>query len=268
MTGKSEWFTYDTPGSGTIRAFAVRPDAPAPWPALILIHGVNGTGPHTVAKAEAFAVDGYYTMVPDIYTNDAGFKTFAGNDILSAAHMGPDPAKREAFLAHVPEGKRAEIVRARDWISDRPASTYIEIVRGCFDHLKSRRDIASIGTVGYCMGGRLVAELAVTGAELSAGVIYYGGNPKLEQVPNIRCAIQGHYASTDHGITGKVPEFEAAMKKAGKEFTYYVYEADHGFSLVPGTHGYDARATELSLERIRPFLARTLKAAAVASAAS
>lgn len=267
MSTKGEWFTYNTQRSGEIRAFAIRPDAPAPWPALILIHGVNGTGPHTESKAAEFAAEGYFTVVPDIYTNDAGFRTFAGADIMAAAHMGVDPERQKKFLATQPEPKRAEIIRARDWISNRPGSSYIDIVRGCFDHIKSRRDVSAIGSVGYCMGGRLVGELAVTGAELAAGVIYYGGHPKLELVANIRCPIQGHYAATDHGITGKVPDFAAAMKAAGKEFTYYVYEADHGFSLVPGSHGYNEAATRLSLQRIMPFLARNLKAAAYAGSA-
>ena len=81
------------------------------------------------------------------------------------------------------------------------------------------------------MGGRLVGELAVTGAALAAGVIHYGGPPKLDLVPKIVAPLEGHYASTDTPITSQIPAFAEAMKAAGKEFTYYVYEADHGFSL-------------------------------------
>lgn len=262
MNGRSESFSYGTARSGTINAFAMKPDAPAPWPTLILIHGVNGTGPHIESKAAEFADAGYFTVVPDIYTNDAGFPTFNHLDIMEAAHMGPKPERWEPYLATMPEAQRSEILRARSWISNRPASSYIDIIRSCFDHLKSRKDVAAIGSLGYCMGGRLVGELAVTGVDLAAGVIYYGGHPKLELVSNIRCPIQGHYASTDHGITGKVPDFAAAMKAAGKEFTYYVYEADHGFSLAPGSHSFNSEATRLSLQRIKPFLERTLKIAA------
>jgi carboxymethylenebutenolidase len=267
MNTAGEWFTYPTPNCGDIRAFAVRPTTPAPWPALILIHGINGCGPHTEAKAAEFAAAGYFTVVPDIYTNDAGFRTFAIADIMDAAHMGVDPERQRKFLTEQPEARRAEIVRARDWANNRPASSYIDIVRGCFDHLQSRADVGAIGAIGYCMGGRLVGQLAASGAALAAGVIYYGGPPQLDLVGSIRCPIQGHYASTDHGITDKIPALAAAMKAAGKEFTYYVYEADHGFSLVPGSHGYNAEATRHSLQRIKPFLARTLKRAAEIRAA-
>jgi carboxymethylenebutenolidase len=116
------------------------------------------------------------------------------------------------------------------------------------------------------MGGRLTGELAASGVDLAAAVICYGAHPRLELVPNIRCPIQGHYAATDHPITEKVPAFAMAMKAAGKSFASYVYDADHGFSLTPGTQGYDEAATQLSMQRIVPFLARTLKAAALAKA--
>lgn len=268
MRDAGDWFTYGTETSGEIRVFAMRPTLPPPWPAVILIHGVNGTGAHTDSKAAEFAAHGYYTVVPDIYTNDPGFRTFAQADIMAAAHMGVDPERQKRFLATQPEANRAEIMRARKWISQRPASTYIDIVRGCFDHLKSRRDVIAIGSVGYCMGGRLVGELAVTGVELAAGVIYYGGHPRLDLISNIRGPLQGHYASRDVGITSKVPAFAESMKAAHKKFSYYVYEADHGFSLVPGSHGYDPEATQLSLQRIFPFLAENLKSLAYAGGAA
>ena len=104
----------------------------------------------------------------------------------------------------------------------------------------------------------MVGELAVTGADLAAGVIYYGGPPKLDLVPNIRGVLQGHYASTDHGITGRIPGFAAAMKAAGKEFTYYVYEAAHGFANAIHLNARNEPAAKLANERTREFLAATL----------
>lgn len=260
-----EWFNFAMP-SGGIRALSVKPLSPPPWPALIVIHGVNGLGPHMEAKAADFAAEGYLAVVPDIYANDIGFRTHRQEDILAAAHMGADRERQQKALAHYPEAKRSNIVRAREWIDNRPGSTYIDIIRGCYDALKARQDITAIGCVGYCMGGRLTGELAATGAELAAGVIYYGGHPKLDLVPNIRCPLQGHYAITDKGITSKVPDFAAALKAAAKEFTCYIYDADHGFSLEPGTESYNDAATLLSLERVKPFLAKHLKAAAYAAA--
>ena len=141
-------------------------------------------------------------------------------------------------------------------------------MRATFDMLKPRTDVRAIGALGFCMGGRMVGDLAATGAELAAGVItHYGGPPKLDLVPKIVAPLEGHYASRDLPITSKIPEFAAAMKEAGKDFTYYVYEADHGFSLSPKSRSHNAEANRISRARAKTFLADRLKPVAAASAA-
>ena len=261
-----EWVTYDAPG-GAIRAYAATPKTPKPWPACIIIHGINGCGPHMWSVADDFANDGYLMLAPDIYTNDAGFKSIPDDDIIAAAHSGPFNSKAAEFLAKQTPERRAAIARARAWIDARPTATFIDIIYAGYEYLKGREDVGAVGCMGFCMGGRLTGELAVTGADLAAGVIYYGGHPKLELVPNIRCPIEGHYGSLDKGITGKVPDFDAAMKAAGKEFTYFIYEAEHGFSLKPGSRSYNEAAATLSFERTKKFLAKNLKSAVLSRAA-
>lgn len=261
-----EWIRHRVP-EGDIRAFAVRPADAPPWPALILVHGINGCGPHMEDKAAEFAAAGYFAVAPDIYSNDPVFPTLSPDDVLEAAHLRAAPATQAEHLARQTPERRAGLERALAWAAARPpGGAYLSIVRGCFDALRARSDVAAIGCIGYCMGGRLTGELAASGADLAAAVICYGGHPKLELVPNIRCPIEGHYAATDRPITDKVPAFAAAMKAAGKSFTSYVYDADHGFSLTPGTAGYDEAATLLSMQRIVPFLDRKLKAATLAKA--
>jgi carboxymethylenebutenolidase len=99
-------------------------------------------------------------------------------------------------------------------------------------YLQGRPDViaSAIGSIGFCMGGRLSATLATSGAELAAAAVFYGPNPPLKDVPNVRCPVQGHYGGDDPSVTLKVPDLDAAMKAAGKEFSYYVYEgAPHAF---------------------------------------
>jgi carboxymethylenebutenolidase len=261
-----EWLTYDAPG-GSIRAYAAFPKTPKPWPACIIVHGINGCGPNMWSVADDFANDGYFMLAPDIYTNDPKFGEFSDEDILDAAHIGPYSSNAAEFLAKQTPERREAITRARAWVDARPTSTYIDIISAGYRFLKGREDVGAVGCMGFCMGGRLTGELAVTGADLAAGVIYYGGHPKLDLVTNIRCPIEGHYGSLDKAITDRVPEFAAAMKAAGKQFDYYVYEAEHGFSLKPGTHAYNHDAAVLSFQRTKEFLSRTLKVAAMRHAA-
>ena len=249
---------------GQVRGFLARPSVPPPWPALIVIHAIVGIDDHIERLAESFAAEGYCVAAPDIYANDPGFKQHDHNIIEIAAHMGADAAKQKETLARFSTEQQAAILKARAWIGARPGHTYIDTVRAVYDALEVQREIRAIGAIGFCMGGRLVGELAATGAALAAGVIHYGSPPKLELVPRIVAPLEGHYASTDTPITGKIPAFAAAMKAAAKEFSYCVYEADHGFSL--GNTRFP-EAARLAMTRSRAFLAARLRPAALAGAA-
>jgi carboxymethylenebutenolidase len=255
------WIGFAAPG-GDIRAFTVAPAGPPPWPALIAIHGASGLDAHHESVTAGFAAQGYFAVSPDIYSHDAVYRTLTLGDIEAGMVIGPHRHDPASYLAQFPAARRAHILRAHHWVENRPDKTYIATVRACFDHLEARRDVAAIGAVGYCMGGRLVAELAASGAGMAAGVIFYGIDPGRGAIAEIGCPLQGHYGVTDTRITGRVPDFAAAMKEAGKEFTYYVYEAGHGFANAPHLAAHDAAAAKLANERTRAFLAAHLKDAA------
>lgn len=260
MAMKGEWAAI----GADVRSFVATPAGAPPWPAILIIHAVIGIDEHIERLTEGFAAEGYYAVTPDIYGNDPGYKLHRHEHIEMAAHIGPDPEKLKAALATLPAEEQAAVAKARDWMSARPGHTYINTIRATYDHLHGRHDVRAIGAIGFCMGGRLVGELAATGAEMAAGIIHYGGPPKLDQIPKIITPLEGHYASTDTPITSKIPAFAAAMKAAGKEFSYYVYEADHGFTLR-GTKFPEA--ARLALSRSKAFLAERLRPAALAGAA-
>lgn len=257
---KAGWISFDGPG-GTIRAFFAQPRATAPLPALIMIHPVTGLTEHIQSEVRRYAGEGYLTVAPDIYSHDATFPTLRIDDIDAAAHMGRDPEHWEPHLAPLSSDQRDAVRNARSWIDDRPTSSYGSLVRACYDYLADRKDVAAIGCMGYCMGGRLTGELAAQGVNLAAGVIYFGGHPGLDKVASIRCPLEGHYGVTDTGITPKVYPFAVAMHEAGKTFNYSVYNAGHGFTGHPTSPAFDVEAAEVSDHRTRLFLARHLKSA-------
>lgn len=252
MSAKSEWTTIE----GKIPAVVARPaQFDPPWPGLIIIHSVIGVDSYMRELAESFSALGYFAILPDIYADDPGYKLHQQEHIEIAAHMGIDPPRQAEVLSHLPADALDAVRNAREWINGRPTDTYIHTVVSAFEHLRAHPDIREIGAFGFCMGGRLVGELAATGANLSAGVIHYGSPPKLDLVPNIKAHLEGHYASTDGHITGKVPAFAEAMTSAGKDFTYYIYEADHGFSL----NDRFPAAKKTAMSRSSAFLNRHLR---------
>ncbi len=258
MPVTDERVSFTIPG-GKARAYVAIPAVPPPWPALIIIHPITGLDAMMMQRARDFAHTGYLTIAPDIYSNDAGYAAHEGEDIESAAHLwlGRDDAEVEVILQTYEPAARERIVAAHAWVIARPTATYIDVVAGCFAYVRAQAGVKAIGSIGYCMGGRLTAELAALGLDLSAAVIYYGTGPKPEAIPNVSCPVQGHYAVTDRGITGRVYDFALAMHAAGKTFNYSVYDADHGFG-EPQAKVYNPEAARISGLRSNAFLAKYL----------
>jgi carboxymethylenebutenolidase len=251
-----EWVRFDAAG-GAIRGFLVQPATPPPWPALIVAHPVAGVTAQMERIVRDYAADGYLTLAPDLYTNDAGFqKIDVANIIL--AHGSPLDPDWEERLAKIPEPRRTGVRAAREWMTNRPRTHYVDGVHGAFEYLQNRDDVTRIGAIGYCMGGQLVGELAVRGVDLAAGVMYYGSTPVLSDVAKIQSPLEGHYGVTDRKITAGAYDFALAMKAAGKYFAYTVYDADHGFIDDPPARGYNPYATRWANARSSVFLAERL----------
>lgn len=253
-----EWFSVAS-DSGDVRVYSERPASTVPLPVVLILHSVIGLDDFVRKLIRQYAEEGYWAVVPDIYSNDDEYRTNKIADIELASHISRDPAQRDLALAAYPIEQRPGILKAWHWIVRRPTETYIDTVRAVFSAVHSREEAGRIGAIGFCMGGRLVGELAEITPELAAGVIHYGRPPKIELVQQIHCPLQGHYASRDTNITGKVPAFADAMSKAGKNFSYYIYEADHGFSLAPHLEMYNPDAARISLDRSNRFLREHLK---------
>jgi len=128
--------------------------------------------------------------------------------------------------------------------------------------LKGRSDCTGkIGAVGFCFGGGMVNTLAVRlGADLAAGVAFYGAQPTApEDIAKIKAPLLLNYASLDTGITGRWPAYETALKAAGATATGYVYEgANHGFH-NDTTPRYDEAAAKLAWDRTVEFFNKYLR---------
>jgi carboxymethylenebutenolidase len=255
----SERLTYPGP-NGDVKAYLARPTGGQPWPAIVVIQEVFGLVPHIEDVARRFAGEGYLALAPDMYSHDQVRPTIPDEAIIPALglRMAQD---KEAAIAQLPADQRDAVRRAADWLTNRDASTYVPDLRAAVDWLKARPDVRAnaIGSIGYCMGGGLSGQLATSGADIAAAVIYYGAAPPLDQVGNVRCAVQGHYGGEDPGITNQVPKFEEAMKAAGKDITTFVYDgAPHAFfnDTRPSFRG---DASKTAWERTLDFFQRHLK---------
>lgn len=96
------------------------------------------------------------------------------------------------------------------------------------------------------------------GADMQAGVPYYGAAAETASVPKIAAPLLVHYAENDEGINAMRPAFEAALKQAGVPHEMHMYPGtQHGFH-NDSTPRYDEAAAKLSWERTLAFFRKHL----------
>lgn len=249
--------------SGGVVAYYAHPETGQPWPALILGTHFVGIDGHMEDVARRLAREGYFALLPDIYCHDPEWNTVLKMEDLEETTDVRRTRNIEEGLKLIPEERRAKVRHAVEWLENRDKSTWLPDLVDAVPYLQSRPDVRAdaVGAFGFCMGGGLVNQLAATGADLAAAVVYYGASPKAETVPNIRCPVIGHYGADDDHITAKVPAYVEAMQKAGKNFTHYIYEgAPHAFNNdTRPESSYRPEASRIAWERTLAFLERHLK---------
>jgi carboxymethylenebutenolidase len=226
---KTENVTY--PGSqGPMKGYVARPASGAKAPGVVVIHENRGLHPHIKDVARRAAVAGYVALAPDLMSS-----------------IGGTPENQDEAAA-----KFAQIRSAPVALADALKSV---------DYLRSRPDATGkIGVVGFCWGGSMVGQMVASGADVNAGVVFYGGAPPADKVPAIRAPLLLHYAGNDAGVNATVPAFETALKNAGKTYTLYMYEgAQHAFHNDTSAARYNAEAAKLAWTRTIEFFDKTLK---------
>jgi carboxymethylenebutenolidase len=127
--------------------------------------------------------------------------------------------------------------------------------------LKARSDsTGKLGAVGFCFGGGMVNQLAVRlGADLNAGVAFYGRQAGVADVPKISAPLLLHYAGNDERINAGIPAYEEALKANKKVYTVYMYDGkQHGFH-NDTTPRYDEASAKLAWERTLEFFNKHLR---------
>ncbi len=217
-------FGYDSPqGNGSVNAYMVRPaGVDGKLPGVLVIHENRGLNPYIKDVARRFGKAGFMAMAPDGLTSVGGYP---GND---------------------DEGRALQRTVDREKLLN-------DFFAG-FEHLAARDDCTGkVGAVGFCYGGGVVNALAVAYPEMAAGVPFYGRQPAAEDAAAIEAPLLLHFGELDSRINAGWPDFEAALKAAGKTYTAHFYPgANHGFH-NDTTPRYDAEAAKLAEERTIAF---------------
>jgi len=227
---KAKYVDYGSPGgnSGKMRGYLVQPSGAGKFPAVLVIHENRGLNPYVEDVARRVAVAGFVALAPDGLSPAGGYP--GNDDDGRTLQAGLDQAKL-----------RQDMVNSALWLKKHELST------------------GKLGATGFCWGGGMVNNLAVAiGADLNAGVPYYGAAPAATDVSKIKAALLINYAGMDERINGMWPEYEAALKTAKVPYQMYMYEGtQHGFH-NNSTPRYDEKAANLAWDRTIAFFKQHL----------
>ena len=222
---KARYVTYPSPGgtSGTMRGYLVQPSGTGPFPTVLVIHENRGLNPYIEDVARRLATEGFMALAPDGLSPVGGYP--GNDDDGRTLQAGLDQAKLRTDMANSARYLKAHALSS-----------------------------GKLGVTGFCWGGGTTNYLAATlGADVQAGVPFYGAAAETAAVPAIKAALLIQYAGNDAGINAMWPTFEAALKASGVRYEMHMYAGtQHGFH-NNSTPRYDEAAAKLAWERTIAF---------------
>ncbi len=227
---KARYVTYPSPGgtSGTMRGYLVQPSGNGPFPVVLVIHENRGLNPYIEDVARRAATEGFLALAPDGLSPVGGYP---GNDDEGRTlQAGLDQAKL-----------RTDMLNSARYLKSHAASN------------------GKLGVTGFCWGGSTTNFLAATlGADMKAGVPFYGAAAETASVPAIKAALMVQYAENDERINAMWPAYEAALKANEIQHEMHKYPGtQHGFH-NNSTPRYHEASAKLAWERTIAFFKKHL----------
>lgn len=227
--------TIKAADGGTFTGYLAKP-ASGTGPGVLVIQEIFGVNAVMRGICDQLAAEGYFALCPDLFWRQEPNvqltdKTEAEWDRAFALMQGFNEVKG---------------------IDDLIASlNLLRSVEGC---------TGLVGTVGYCLGGRL-AYLMATRSNVDCAVSYYGvGIEKyLNEARAITKPLLMHIAEKDRFVPPEAQEKIKEVLGQNSLVRIHVYPGcDHAFARVGGAH-YDKPAADLANQRTSEFFAEHLK---------
>ncbi|MEY4138866.1 MAG: hypothetical protein RLZZ371_1048 [Pseudomonadota bacterium] len=203
-------------------------------PGLVIIQEIWGVNDHIKAVADQYAMDGYVVLAPDVFWRQEAN--------VNLKYDEADTKKAYQLMTNLDE------------------SNAVADLASTVQALRAQPELSGkVGSIGFCMGGRLSYQLAARGA-VDAAVCYYGGGIQnhLDKAPSVKGPILFHYAGLDAHIpaTAVAAVQKAFEGRSNAQFQIYP-DADHGFNCW-GRPMYQQRAAALARGRTLVWLSDQL----------
>lgn len=210
-----------------MKAYQARPRGDGSCPGVIVVHENRGLVPYIRDVVDGLASSGYIAVAPDLLSREGGTEGI------------PDVPP---VLSGIPR--------------ERHVGDLQEVAR----YLQSQPGVSRIGVIGFCFGGAVTWQFATANPDLKAAVPFYGSNPPLEAVPNIRAAVYAVYGELDERINQGIPAITEAFKTVEIAHDMKIYsKAQHAFHNHTNAERYEAKAATEAWADALAWLDRHLK---------
>jgi len=227
---KARYVEYDSPGgtSGKMRGYLVKPAGDGPFPAVVVIHENRGLNPYIEDVARRAAVEGFLALAPDGLSPIGGYPGNDDDGKVMQKSLDGDKLFTDMLNS-------AKFLKGHEWSNGK------------------------LGATGFCYGGGVVNKLAVSmGANLNAGVPFYGRAPAIEGVAGIQAPLMMQYAENDPRVNASSVAYRKALEENNKDFVMYTYEGTrHGFH-NNSTPRYNEEQAKIAWERTMSFFKKHL----------
>jgi len=192
----------------SMQAFVARPEEKGSFPGMLVFQEAFGVNAHIRDVTQRIAREGYVAIAPELFHRSAA----PGLEV----RYDDFPSAMPHMKALTEQGLSDDIRATYEWLRD---STHVVPDR--------------IGSIGFCMGGR-VSFLANATIELRAAISFYGGGiapALLPHAANLHAPMLFFWGGLDKHIPqDQIRSVIDAVKAAGKPYiNVEISDADHGF---------------------------------------
>ncbi len=221
---------------GSFSAYLATPKS-GKGPGIVLIQEIFGVNKVMRDLADGFAAQGYTVMCPDLFW-------------------------RQEPGVQITDKTEAEWKKAFSLMQGFNTAKGVDDLKATLATLRKHQACTGkVGSIGYCLGGKL-AFLMATRSDSDANVGYYGVGlqDSLGEAKNIKKPLLLHIAEKDQFVPPEAQKKVIEALKGNKLVIIYTYPgADHAFARIGGQH-YDKKAADLANQRTAEFLKKHLGA--------
>jgi len=206
----------------------------------------SGKGPGVVVIQEIFGVNKVMREITDGFAK-AGYMALC-----------PDLFWRQEPGIQLTDQTDAEWARAFELFNGFDVAKGVQDLDASIETLRKQQGCSGkIGTVGFCLGGRL-AYLTATRTKADAVVSYYGVMLTEHVKETVKAPLMLHIATEDEYVPKDQQAQVHAALKGNAKVTIHDYQGqDHAFARVGGKH-YDKASADLARTRTLEFFKKHL----------